>query len=71
MADMTRMPPHLVRYWTAGEGAAKIRWGTGHDFDRCVIALTEATDGKVSERVIKGTCSNLHRIATGKNPGGH
>lgn len=71
MADTTSMPPQLVRFWTTGPGAARIRWGTNGDFDRCVIAITEETDGKVSERVIRGACSNLHRIATGKNPGDH
>ena len=29
----------LREYWTHGEGAAKIRWGTPGDFDRCVTHL--------------------------------
>lgn len=73
MADQTSMPPQLVRYWVAGAGAAKIRWSTPGDFDRCVREIQKAVteDGKapLSDRVIKGICSNLHRAATGANPG--
>lgn len=71
MAERSSMPGHLKRYWVKGKGAALIGWGTPHDFDRCVAAITEATEGKVSQRVIKGICSNLHREATGTNPGDH
>lgn len=71
MADTTSMPRQLLRYWTSGEGALRIRWGTPGDFNRCVRALTEETKGNVSERVIKGACANMHRIATGKSPGQH
>lgn len=53
----------LFRYWTKGEGAAKIRWGEDGDFDRCVKHLT----GKVSDP--KGLCNVLHRRALGVAPG--
>ena len=26
----------LMEYWAHGEGAAKIGWGVGGDFDRCI-----------------------------------
>lgn len=69
MADATSMPPKLVAYWVHGEGAAKIQWNTDGDFARCVLAITEATKGSISKRVVEGTCSNLHVVATGGRPG--
>lgn len=55
----------LMRYWTEGEGAAKINWGHDGDFDRCIVEL-----GKyVSPGIVKGLCSNLHQRATGARPG--
>ena len=61
----TRMPPQLVEYWTRGEGAAKIRWGTGGDFTRCTRQLREYIK---NPNKLKGTCANLHKIATGRWP---
>lgn len=56
---------HLMRYWTMGPGAAKIRWSQPGDFDRCVVEL-----GKyVGADKVKGLCSNLHQRATGARPG--
>jgi len=52
----------LVNYWTRGEGAAKIRWGTDGSFNRCVRHLT----GKVRDP--KGLCAELHHEATGEWP---
>lgn len=54
----------LERYWTRGEGAAKIRWGTPGDFDRCVRQLRShfPTDPE-------GLCANLHHEALGVWPG--
>lgn len=49
----------LRRYWTTGKGAAKIRWGTGGDFNRCVKHL-----GKYL-RDPKGYCALRHKAATG------
>lgn len=56
----------LRAYWTSGPGAAKIRWGAGGDFDRCVARL-----GKyVSDP--KGLCNEYHQLAVGAPPGkGH
>jgi hypothetical protein len=75
MAAGTGMPPQLITYWTTGPGAAKIQWGTPHDFDRCVIAIQEkvSEDGRpLSDRVVRGLCNELHQIAVGAPPGkGH
>lgn len=55
----------LKAYWTTGEGAAKIAWGTGGDFARC-----ETEVGKyVPAKDVKGYCANLHKRATGAWPG--
>lgn len=50
-------------YWTRGEGAAKIRWGTSGSFDRCVRHLR-----KYFPQDPKGLCANLHKEATGEWP---
>lgn len=52
----------LVKYWTKGEGAAKIRWGTDGSFDRCVRHLSDKV------RDPKGLCAELHKKATGEWP---
>lgn len=53
----------LKEYWVRGEGAARIRWGEPHDFDRCVLQL-----GKyVSDP--KGLCADYHHAALGVWPG--
>lgn len=54
----------LRRYWLAGEGAAKIRWGTPGDFTRCVRLLNDYMPGRA-----EGYCANLHKQATGMWPG--
>jgi hypothetical protein len=61
----SRVPENLAEYWTTGEGAAKIRWGTSGDFERCRRALAEY----VSPGQLSGMCANLHHRATGKWPG--
>ncbi len=61
----TRMPQQLVEYWTRGEGAAKIRWGTGGDFTRCTRQLREYIK---NPNKLKGTCANLHKLTTGRWP---
>lgn len=57
------MPEDLKDYWTHGEGAAKIRWGTDGSFDRCVKHLR-----KYFPRNPKGLCAKLHKAATGEWP---
>ena len=58
------MPLHLKRYWIAGKGAAKIRWGVPGDFMRCVRQIR-----KYFPKDPKGLCANLHHDAMGKWPG--
>lgn len=56
----------LREYWVHGPGAAKIRWGSAGDFDRCVMHLGKyVTDPK-------GLCNTYHQEALGAPPGkGH
>jgi hypothetical protein len=50
----------LRRYWTAGKGAAKIRWGTGGDWTRCVRNLAKYMGPRA-----KGYCALRHKEVTG------
>jgi hypothetical protein len=59
----------LKLYWSHGEGAAKIRWGTPGDFDRCVRLVTEETGGKGLN--VKGYCNERHHEALGFYPATH
>ncbi|HEY5881436.1 MAG TPA: hypothetical protein VIU11_21180, partial [Nakamurella sp.] len=55
----------LRRYWSiGGKGGAKIRWGTGSDFTRCVKYLRKYLGGRA-----KGYCANMHKRNTGMWPG--
>ena len=55
----------IRRYWTHGEGAAKIDWGVPGDFDRCRGFM-----GKyVEPQYLAGTCANMHKEAIGVWPG--
>lgn len=65
LVSQTRMPPQFVTYWTVGEGAARIRWGSDGDFRRCQRALRRY----LKPGQVDGACANLHRLATGKWPG--
>jgi len=61
------MPLQLQRYWLGGKGAAKIRWGMPHDFNRCVRQLR-----KYFPTNPQGLCNILHQKALGAPPGkGH
>lgn len=66
--DISLMPERLQRYWTEGEGALKVRWGTRGSFRRCRRALVK--EG-VPLRMVNGACANLYKRATGKHPGPH
>lgn len=61
------MPQKLRDYWTKGPGAAKIGWGAGGDFNRCLLNLAPY----VKTAALKGLCSNLHEIATGMSTTTH
>ena len=60
-----RATERLHQYWVHGEGAAKIRWGEGGDFDRCVLQL-----GKYI-RDPQGYCNLAHHEALGMWPAQH
>lgn len=66
--DISTMPEHLQRYWTEGEGAAKVRWGVRGAFKRARRLLLK--EG-VPLRMVNGTVANLYRRATGRYPGRH
>jgi hypothetical protein len=73
MAAGTGLPPHLLKYWTAGPGAAKIARNSPGDFNRCRVeiqaAITKDGEAPLSDRVISGLCATLHKLATGATPG--
>lgn len=50
----------LRRYWTVGKGGAKIRWGTGGDWTRCVRQLSKYLGPRS-----KGYCALRHKEMTG------
>jgi len=50
----------LRRYWTRGEGAAKIRWGQSGDWKRCVKYLSKYLGTRS-----KGYCQLRHKEALG------
>lgn len=65
MLAASQVPENLAEYWTVGEGAAKIRWGTGGDFNRCREQLAKY----VGPGQLSGMCANLHHRALGVWPG--
>jgi hypothetical protein len=56
-----RETERLRRYWTKGEGAAKIRWGTPGDLTRCEKHLRKYVGPQWSWQ----TCNNLHHVVFG------
>lgn len=58
----------LRRYWTKGEGAAKIRWGAPGDFNRCRKQLAKYVR---NPEWLAGTCANMHKEAMGIWPSTH
>lgn len=56
----------LHEYWVHGEGAAKIKWGTPGDFDRCVRHLEKYMPGRA-----QGYCNLAHKAALGFYPATH
>jgi phage head maturation protease len=59
----------LHQYWVHGEGAAKIRWGTPGDFDRCTQQLEE--HAHFTPEQAHGYCNLAHHAATGMYPATH
>ena len=56
----------LMHYWAEGEGAAKIRWNSPGDYDRCIQHLSKYVH---DDHEVHGLCQNLHQRATGHNAG--
>lgn len=56
----------IRRYWTQGEGAAKIRWGTPGDFTRCERLLRKYVQ---NPQWLAGLCANMHKEVNGFWPG--
>jgi len=56
----------LREYWSHGEGAAKIRWGVGGDWYRCVSHLRKYMGTRA-----KGYCNLRHKDALGYYPSTH
>jgi hypothetical protein len=61
----------LHAYWTHGEGAAKIRWGTPGDYGRCVDQIGQEIAEKSPEklRFIHQQCAQWQHDAIGVWPG--
>lgn len=58
----------IRRYWVRGEGAAKIRWGEGGDFNRCRAQLAKYVQ---NPEWLAGLCANMHKEALGIWPAQH
>lgn len=56
----------LREYWSHGEGAAKIRWGVGGDWYRCVKHLRKFMGTRA-----RGYCNLRHKDALGYYPATH
>lgn len=54
----------LRRYWSTGQGAAKIRWNTPGDWTRCTRQLHKYLGSRA-----KGYCQLLHIRNTGVGTG--
>lgn len=65
MASRLTGAARLRRYWTRGRGAAKVRWGTPGDFNRCVRHLRKFI------RNPQGYCNLRHHDALGIWPSQH
>jgi phage head maturation protease len=55
----------LHEYWVHGAGAAKIRWGSPGDYDRCVLHLSKFL------KDAHGYCADAHHAALGIWPATH
>lgn len=63
------IPTSRIRnYWVKGEGAAKIGWGAGGDFNRCRSQLSKYVQ---NPDWLAGLCANMHKEALGIWPGEH
>lgn len=61
------MPRQLWEYWSAGPGAARIRWDTPNDMTRCIRLLTREI-GRAEVAKYGGAapiCQNLYKSTHG------
>lgn len=69
------MPPALRKWALVGAGAAKIRWGAGGDYNRCVATFEQVQskhpDAGLTSEIIHGMCGNLHEQALGISTAEH
>jgi hypothetical protein len=63
----TEATARLKAYWTHGEGAALIAWGSPGDYDRCITNLGRF----MTDDQLHGYCANLHHDALGIWPATH
>lgn len=61
-----RATQRIRNYWVRGEGAAKIKWGVGGDFNRCRSQLAKYVQ---NPDWLAGLCANMHKEALGVWPG--
>lgn len=61
-----RATARIRRYWVHGKGAAKIRWGTPGDFNRCRTQLAKYVK---NPKWLAGLCANMHKEAIKVWPG--
>lgn len=57
---------NLRQYWTVGEGAARIRWGTEGDLTRCHRLVMQEAGGDLTSDQAWGFCNNLHKRLFGR-----
>lgn len=50
----------LRNYWEHGAGAARVRWGSPGDYNRCVRAVSKFLGSRA-----RGYCALRHKAATG------
>jgi phage head maturation protease len=63
------LPHQLAAWWETGVGAAKIGWGRGGDFDRCVRLATD--EAHMDPARAKGFCAERHHAVLGIWPATH
>jgi hypothetical protein len=57
----------LKAYWTSGEGAARIRWGTDGDLTRCHRLVSQEAGADAATFDVWGYCQNLHKELFGRS----
>lgn len=66
LAAVFAMPRQLADWYMTGEGAARIRWGTDGDLQRCHDLLMREARMDVTSDEAWGACNNLHKRLFGR-----